>query len=339
MIRLAIEEEEARQVKAFCRELADRYGSAENPEFLADAQLAAHELPRRLRRCLNDFRLNEPASAMCVISGLPLDDAAIGATPSHWKFQEMRRSVCAEEMGLVLLSSLLGECIGWATQQDGHIVHDILPIKGMEHEQLGSGSEELLWWHIEDAFHECRGDYLGLMCLRNPDQVPTTFISIAEIPLSPWVVEKLFEPHYTIRPDESHLKKNKPDPAQIVGDLETSYDRIEQMNTRPDKIPVLFGDPRAPYIRIDPYFMDTVDDPAAQEALSTLIRAVDERIRDVPMDAGEICFIDNFQGVHGRKPFKARYDGRDRWLKRVNIARDLRRSRALRETAVDRVIH
>jgi len=337
-MRVVMTENEAHEVQGLCRELASRYGSAENLEFLDNAALFAHDLPRCLRQSLNGFRLNEPASALCVISGYPVDDEAIGSTPSHWKHQELRRKVCAEEMALVLLGSLLGECIGWSTQQDGHIVHDILPIRGMEHEQLGSGSEELLWWHVEDAFHECRGDYIGLMCLRNPDQVPTTFIAIGEIPLPPEVTRKLFEPHFTIRPDESHLTKNKPDPSQIVGDLATSYERIDRMNTRPDKIPVLFGDPKAPYIRIDPYFMDPVDDPEAQEALNTLIRLVDERIQDTPLGPGDICFIDNFQGMHGRKPFKARYDGHDRWLKRVIITRDLRRSRAMRSSSTDRII-
>jgi hypothetical protein len=34
--------------------------------------------------------------------------------------------------------------------------------------------------------------------------------------------------------------------------------------------------------------------------------------------------------VHGRKPFKARHDGTDRWLKRLDVTLDLRKSRAAR---------
>ena len=81
-------------------------------------------------------------------------------------------------MLLVLLGSLLGDLIAWSTQQDGAVVHDIAPIKTHEHDQLGSGSAEELTWHTEDAFHPCRGDYLGMMCLRNPDRVPTTFAAL-----------------------------------------------------------------------------------------------------------------------------------------------------------------
>ena len=54
--------------------------------------------------------------------------------------------------------------------------------------------------------------------------------------------------------------------------------------------------------------------------------------------AGEICFVDNRKAVHGRRSFKARYDGYDRWFKRMNITRDLRKSRASRTDAASRII-
>lgn len=337
-MRLVLEKDEIGQVQSLVKELADRYGSSEDPKFLEKVTVYAHELPRRVRQHLNSFRLHEPSSALCVVSGYPIDEEKIGATPRHWKLREGRSPVLEEEMTLVLMGSLLGDCISWATQQDGYMVHDILPIQGMEKEQLGSSSDELLWWHTEDAFHEARGDYLGMMCLRNIDKVPTTFLPMSEIEIDPKLMKKLFEPHYTIRPDESHLKKNKSDATAIDETLASAYQNIEKMQTNPDRIPVLFGDPKAPYIRIDPYFMDPVEDSEAQEALDTLVREIDQKISDVVLEGGDFCFIDNFQGVHGRKPFRARYDGRDRWLKRINIARDLRRSRSMRAAASDRVI-
>jgi enduracididine beta-hydroxylase len=50
-------------------------------------------------------------------------------------------------------------------------------------------------------------------------------------------------------------------------------------------------------------------------------------------------FVDNFRAVHGRNPFKANFDGRDRWLKRLNIASDLRKSRDSRVSSYNRVIY
>jgi Fe(II)/alpha-ketoglutarate-dependent arginine beta-hydroxylase len=318
------------------RELTDRFRSAENPEFLSQASVFAHELPRRVRQALNEFRLYEPASAVCRIAGYAIDDDAIGPTPAHWKERQTRCIPVQEEILLVLLGSLLGDPIAWATQQDGAVVHDIAPIKKHENEQLGSGSAQELTWHTEDAFHPFRGDYLGMMCLRNHDRVPTTFAALDIASLSPEHVALLFAPHYTIRPDESHLRKNRIDPA--AAPLATAHDRIDEMNTRPEKIAVLFGSPDSPYCRIDPYFMDPPELPEAREALEQLIALIDARLEDMVLEAGEFCFIDNFKAVHGRRPFKARFDGTDRWLKRVNITRNLRLSRTARPAPESRLI-
>lgn len=334
--RIWLSDDEIIALQELLREIAARHDSVESPEFLAEASLYAHEMPRRLREALHHFKLTEESSALLIVSGWPIDQEAIGSTPVHWKVKPEKRPM--EEMLLVLFGSILGECIGWSTQQDGRIVHDILPIKGHEEEQLGSGSEQPLWWHCEDAFHPFRGDYLGMLCLRNPDRVATTFANLENLRLDPEDLALLFQPHYILRPDESHLRKNKGNDT-VDSKLESAYSKIEQMHEAPEKIAVLYGDPQAPYIRIDPYFMDPVEDhPRAQRALDNLIRAIDGELRDIILEAGDFCFIDNFQAVHGRKPFKARFDGQDRWIKRINIARDLRKSREGRSHTASRII-
>lgn len=335
MSTLFLQSDEIESIQELLAEIVSGISTIEDDTFQADAPVHAQELPRRVRQRAYEFKLSEPADAHFLISGYPVDQGKIGATPEHWN-RPGRSAALEEEVLLVLFGSLLGECIGWATQQDGRVVHDILPIRGHENEQLGSGSEQLLWWHNEDAFHPYRGDYLGMICLRNPDAVATTFAHFADLPLNDEEIDLLFEPHYTIRPDESHLPKNRATPE---GDPTASYELIEQMNTRPEKIAVLSGDRRSPYVRLDPYFMDPVEgNERAQSALDALIRVIDHRIEDLVLAAGDFCFIDNFKAVHGRKPFKARFDGNDRWLKRINITRDLRKSRAGRREAGSRII-
>jgi Fe(II)/alpha-ketoglutarate-dependent arginine beta-hydroxylase len=345
MSEIVLTPEEIGQIRPLLRELAARYGSAESEEFLNEADVIAHDLPRRVRSAVRAFRLFEPESAILVVSGYPVDDEKIGPTPVHWKQHGPENDTREEDMLLVLLGALLGEPIAWSTQQAGRVVHDILPIKGHEQEQLGSGSEVLLTWHVEDAFHPYRGDYLGMMCLRNPDRVPTTFAPISKVKLTPDQLAVLTSPHFTIRPDESHLPKNRGNgngngrSAEEEAVLQRAYRKIEQMQSAPERIPVLFGDPRAPYVRLDPYFMDPPEDPEARSAFDQLTRKVDEALEDQVLEPGDFCFIDNFQAVHGRKPFKARYDGRDRWLKRINVVRDLRKSRESRLSAASRVLY
>ncbi|HEX2091623.1 MAG TPA: guanitoxin biosynthesis L-enduracididine beta-hydroxylase GntD [Longimicrobiaceae bacterium] len=344
MSKFVLASDEIEQIQVLLRDIASRYQSPENPLFLREADLYAHELPRRVRGALREFRLTEPAEALCVISGYPVDQAKIGPTPKHWREKDPANNTIEEEILLVLFGSLLGDVIGWSTQQDGRMVHDIFPIQGHEKEQLGSGSEELLTWHTEDAFHPYRGDYLGLMCLRNPDNVPTTFGSLKRVRLTTEQLRILSEPHFTIRPDESHLAKNRGQKngrsAEEEALLQRAYAKIEKMWDSPEKIAVLSGGMDSPYLRLDPYFMDPVrDSTEAQAALDELIRQVDSVIEDQVLLPGDFLFVDNFKAVHGRKPFQARYDGTDRWLKRVNIARDLRKSRDVRLTADSRVIH
>lgn len=336
--RFVLDGDEVAVIKKLVDEIAAKFDSVEDPELLSHAPVWAQELPRRLRAALVDFRLNEPDAAHLIISGFPVDDEEIGLTPEHWNRPDEKRSpALAYEILFVLASSLLGEPIGWRTQQAGRIVHDLMPVKGMEKEQIGIGSEMTIWWHTEDAFHPMRGDYLGMMCLRNPDDVPTTFATLQNVKLSPQDWETLFEAHYTIKPDNSHQQQNAAPEDET--ELEQVYRRIEQMKRHPDKIAILSGDPRSPYVRIDHYFMDRLEDnPRAQDALDAFVKAVDEQIGDVLLHPGDICFIDNFKAVHGRRAFKARYDGHDRWFKRINITRDLRKSRAERSGATSRII-
>lgn len=343
MSNIVLTEEERSSIKGILKELNAQYSSVEDAGFLKDASLHAHGLPRRLRAFLNDFKTLEQPPGICVISGYEVDEGKIGETPAHWKYKQNGARTLEEEMLLVLFGALLGDVLAWSTQQDGRVVHDVLPIRGHEHEQLGSSSHELLTWHNEDAFHPYRCDYLGMLCLRNPDRVATTVACLDDVNLDDIKVETLFEPRFTIRPDESHLKKNRSDTNNLAPDtgdvLESAYERITRMNRSPEKLAVLFGHPASPYVRLDPYFMDALaEDPEGQRELDKLIQRIDAHITDLVMHTGDFVFIDNYRVVHGRRSFKARFDGQDRWLKRINVARDLRKSRAMRLTPTSRVI-
>jgi Fe(II)/alpha-ketoglutarate-dependent arginine beta-hydroxylase len=339
MSRLILEKNESSAIRALLGELTSLYSSVEDKNFLKDVSVTAHELPRRVRVFLNDFKQLEPAPGVCIISGYTVDDQRIGPTPKHWKARSGVSPTLAEEMLFLLYSSLLGDAIGWATQQDGHLVHDVLPIKDDENEQISTGSQQTIWWHNEDAFHPYRGDYVALMCLRNPDHIPTTFASVDMLELDPEVKEILFEPRYIIKPDESHAEKNNGcKGGEACATAKFAYRHIEMMRKNPQKQPVLLGHPQSPYLRLDPYFMSPPDDDASMHALNTLIREIDSKLSEVVLQPGDYLFVDNYRSVHGRKAFKARYDGTDRWLKRMNITRDLRKSRDSRERSSSRII-
>jgi Fe(II)/alpha-ketoglutarate-dependent arginine beta-hydroxylase len=332
-VRFELSAREVEAIGELLAELETRFDSSECPERLTDISLAAHRLPQRLRSFLLDFRNTAPAGAY-IVGGWPVKDDQIGPTPPHWAKTPSPSPTLQEELLLLLIGSIVGEVFGWATQQDGRIVHDLLPIREHEDEQLGSGSKQLLWWHTEDAFHPFRADYICLLCLRNPDRVATTLASSDALQFDPAWVSELTKKSYTIRPDESHLPRNNVSKA-----AEASFAMIEELQRHPEKIEVLFGDASSPpYMRLDPYFMDPSDSPAAREAFDALVAAIDQALIEVVLEPGDCLLLDNFRAVHGRVPFTARYDGTDRWLKRINVTRDLRKSRALRAGTSERVI-
>ncbi|MFC0096759.1 guanitoxin biosynthesis L-enduracididine beta-hydroxylase GntD [Micromonospora marina] len=340
--RLDLTPEEAAQVHDLVDTLRAAHGTADSSAFLRDVAVAGGQLPARLRRFLTELRTAEQ-HATCVISGFQVDDASIGPTPAGWSHQPDRRTTLTEEMWLVLCATALGDVFGWATQQEGALVHDICPAPGFEHSQLGSGSTELLWWHTEEAFHPLKCDYLGLLCLRNDARVPTTFATVENLHLDEATREVLFEPRFVIRPDDSHLEQthgSSTATGRTAVLLDAARRRVREMNERPFPVAVLSGDPSSPYLSIDPFYMRVPeDDPVAAEALRRICAAIDGSLQEVALAPGEILFIDNFRAVHGRRPFQARYDGRDRWLKRVNITRDLRKSRAFRHRTDSRIIY
>jgi enduracididine beta-hydroxylase len=339
--RMTLCPDEVRDVQALMETVTRTYASAEDETFLNQAFVHAAELPRRVRAFLNDFKQLEPPGGICLISGHPIDEARIGCTPRHWDERKEPSPTVEEEMLLVLYGSLMGEPVAWTTQQNGHLVHNVLPIRENATSQLGSNSEAALWWHNEDAFHSLRGDYLLLKCLRNPDDVVTTVACIDDIQVSPERTRVLFEPRFTFRPDESHRPASKtPNGSVRTGDgVEAAYREMQQRVEHGEKHPVLFGDPARPYLRIDPYFMEQdAEDAEAREAFEWLTEQIEARLIDVVLKPGDVLVVDNYRSVHGRKPFKARYDGTDRWLKRINVTRDLRRSRASRLSTTSRAI-
>lgn len=305
----------------------------ESDDALNALTVLAHELPQRIRTTLNAFR-RERMSGLLRISGYVVDQDRIGPTPSHWRDRVSPSTARREEILLVLFSSLLGDPFSWATQQNGRLIHDVLPIKGHEDEQLASSSNSLLTWHTEDAFHHLRGDFVAFSCLRNPYAAATTIGSVDALNLPDSVKKVLFDNRFAQAPDESHLAKNNS--AEVSANL---FAGIEEMRDKPTPVAILFGNPGHPYIRADPYFISVeAGDEEAQWALDWLVNEMNDKMYDLRLESGDFCFLDNFRVVHGRKPFIARHDGSDRWLKRANISCDLRKAQAAMQAGSRRSI-
>lgn len=309
--RLRLSQESVTSINALADHIAGDWDSIESADFLAEAAVMAHNLPDELRRFISAARIHE--EELFAVSGWPVDDAALGPTPESWEAASSCQTL-RHEIVLALVASLLGDPFGMSALQDGHVVNHIIPLPGAESTVTAFSSTGGLEWHTENAGLDCRPDYLAFLCLRNPDQVPVTLSSPAGTGLAEATIEVLREPRFMV--------------------LALGPTGTVRVNT-----PVLSGSRTTPYIRIDPVYMKARDgDAEAAAALTDICARLTEATRSFAPLQGDMYVLDNYQLVHGRPAFRPRYDGTDRWLIRVKVAKDIRRSREFRDSASDRVV-
>lgn len=299
-------------------------GTIEAFEEASSAELAAghHEcLPTGLRAALHRLRSDSPTVAV-VLSGVPLgglDDVPTPQAFGHYSSDERSRRA---EAILFLLASAVGTPFSFASQQKARIVLDVFPMPGHESDQLGCSSATFLEWHNEDAFHPLRADFNILMCVRNDQGAATTLVAAADLGLNPEVEEELRRPQFAIVPDVSHSYSYNSATSGVSADCAVAFSRISEMAEDLLRLPVLTGPASDPGIRVDfAYMPPELHTRAANAALKTLQRAVERTGTRIPLAPGDVLVFDNMRCVHGRESFLARYDGTDRWMRRMNIAR------------------
>ncbi|MER8187242.1 TauD/TfdA family dioxygenase [Kitasatospora sp. NPDC094015] len=284
------------------------HGSATSPALLADLPVMCAQLGEPLRRRLRPV---DTADGLFVLRGLTVDDAALGPTPGHWS--TVADAGALWDVVLLLVSTLMGTPIAWDGQQDGRFVHNIVPSPGHEGEQTGASSSVLLTPHTEDAFHPGRAHLLLLCCMRNHDAIATTAASVRLTDLPAADVEQLTRPVAPILPDDA-------------------YEQAQKFGGRPAPVPTLFDTPAGLTMRYDPAYTPLEQaDPAWRAAYARLGAELARVSVAVSLEPGDVLVVDNDLVVHGRVPFRARYDGTDRWLKRASVRVEGRPTRPLAE--------
>lgn len=313
---LRLQTDEIFQVESLLYQLEQEFQSVENPSLHDRLWYYMHQMPTRIKEHLINYFKQDLGYGAIVIKGHQIDDHKIGDTPASYAPDNPH--TIREELLTALYGAILGDIIGWEEQQKGRMVNDIVPLQGNEYIQAGSSSKQQLHLHVEESFHPYRADQLLLFCLRNDSKVPTVISSISALELDDDEKEALFQSHFCFHP---------------YGD----FDKTNEEFTSPR--PVLFGAWENPYVRIDPADMHVLEGAeTSKRVLDSLANALKDNAHDLILEPGDLCIVDNFRVVHGRGSFTANYDGRDRWLKRVNVARDLRKSRDARISSSSRVI-
>lgn len=276
-------------------------------EFLFDCEMRADEMPRFVRRALLEFQVHSNAEGILLLKGLPIDPGLYYVpTPADASRSPEKRTYVSERC-LAMVGSRLGHLVSYLQEKNGDLFQNLAPVRGNETVQVSSSSKVRLQFHRETVFHPYPPDFLLLFCLR-PDHdrvAETTYASIARaLPLlSEEHQNLLFQPLYRTGIDYSF---GSPQSGKLS-------DRV---------LPVLYGRRNDPFLNYDEDLMEATT-PEATTALNALQEAIAQVYRGVKLDTGDLLCIDNRRTVHGRSSFVPRYDGRDRWLQRSFVVRDL----------------
>jgi L-asparagine oxygenase len=275
--------------------------------WLAAARALSCRLPVRLREAIRQYRHDPGPDATLLLSGLPIAPDRLPATPAV--AESAQRIATVPAALAVLVGVQLGEIVAYRDEKNGALVQDVLPVPGFERSQSNAGSVPLEL-HVENAFHELRPDYVGLICLRNDpgNEAGTLVVSIRRVlaRLSPADRTVLAQPRF----------RTAAPPSFRRGGAGAAH-------------PVLGGCPDDPDIRLDVHATVALDDEAG-EALRRLGATMHAAATPLVFRPGEMALLDNRLVLHGRTRFTPRYDGQDRWLHRVYVHLDNRRSRSVR---------
>jgi L-asparagine oxygenase len=303
---IELDDHESRELRALAWELAHvSPGLLDDPGWMAIARERSCHLPAALLKALRCFRADPGSAGVLLVHGLPAETSR--STPLEKESVERRTTVPAS--ALVLCGMALGEIVAFRAEKSGAAVQNVVPVPGSESVQSNAGSQ-LLKMHVENAFHPNRPDFVALSCLRK-DHDEDAGLKVACITRALQLVPAehrriLGEPRF----------RTDPPPSFHGAGRGTAH-------------AVLAGAWEDPDVRVD--FASTVPlNKQAAAAMASLGDALESVCMTILLAPGDLAIVDNRVALHGRTAFSPRYDGHDRWLHRIFVHLDHRRSRGLR---------
>ncbi|MDA0167672.1 TauD/TfdA family dioxygenase [Solirubrobacter taibaiensis] len=282
---------------------------------LAELMRTATHLPVAFLTQLLRFRAGQGAGALC-LTGMPID-ADLPPTPTEPRGGRVKPG-SVSDCGILLLAILLGEPVAYASEKHGALVQNVFPTRDQRTSSSNESSAIELEFHTElalsrtvpeQSFDVAAPDFVLLLALRSlPERSATTSIVQAKDlarRLDPVDVAALRQSQFQLRAPQSFTRD---------GD-------------RPWSAPLALmrGLSEDPQVVFDIACGARALSPEAERALEALRRGCADLSvrRSVQLAPGDLLMIDNHRCAHARSPFDARFDGRDRWLQRVYVRRDL----------------
>lgn len=266
------------------------------------------DLPTGLAAAVRVFRSCTPRSGALLVRGLEClaEDRPTPLVPGSYE-EQMSLGAAAT----LLVATALGEPVSFRGEKSGALVHNVVPVPGREAEQSNAGSATALKMHVENAFHEHRPDHIVLACVRSD---PTGHAGLRVSSIGNAIGDL---------PEEAVAALRR---CQYLTERPPSFG-----GGRPVEHAVLSGDPHDPNVCVDFAATSAAPDvPEVTEPLRLLEEAIEAHTETLRLSVGDLAVVDNRVALHGRTSFRPRFDGTDRWLHRVYVSLDARRTRGAR---------
>jgi L-asparagine oxygenase len=280
---------------------------------LAYLHVIFSQLPVEQLQAILDFGRHSDAPGVLLVRNLPVDPQ-LPPTPVDGVPSRQKKTFIAESV-LLGLSELLGEPVGFTTEKNGRLVHDVVPVSAGATSQTNQSSRVFLNFH-NDIVHDKSGrydvsnpDFLVLNCLRqDAEKEAITYYADARdvtARLGPGTVEILRAPLFRLNA-----------PGSYVRDVANGSEVLSS------PVAVVSGPSDCPEIAASANGVYGLNQTASQ-ALKDLQQTCEDVAHPVRLEPGSALLINNRKGLHARSQFLARHDGRDRWLQRTYLRRSL----------------
>jgi L-asparagine oxygenase len=277
--------------------------------FCEQAAEMAEFLPVRIRNVLTEFANEGSSTGMLLITRIPLDDETLPVTPPGNQVHSGELTIMARIQAI--FNHAYGHMIGYEAEGDGRLFQDMVPKEELKSSQTSLGSNVELEIHTEQAFSKLRPDIVSLACLRGDPDAKTYILPVHYLLeyVTPQQQEFLRQSYWTTGVDMS-FKMNGHE--FLDGDLR-------------GPLPIISGSYDDPYFVFDQDLMKGVRNDA-QEMIQKIVDVYYVHRLEHVLSPGEIVLVDNRRAVHGRSPFKPKFDGTDRFIIRSFAVLDYEKS-------------
>ena len=272
---------------------------AEPNDFWRAAQSAATRLPVAMEDAV--------PSGATLIRGLPTDQD-LPPTPLDSRRPPGRRAFLSE-FWLAVVGIRLGTPFACTDQQAGALHQNVAPVPQARFVERDVGAESSLSLHTENPFHVLPPTFVLLYCLRSDagNRAGTMLASVAEV----------------VRRLDGDIRARLRSPVFFERGSSCELGRV----------PVLYGSAVDPLARYDAAWT-AADTEQGGAALQSMARQLPRCTSEVHLRSGDLLALDNRRWLHGRRPFAAAYNGRDRWLQRLYVSEELDRLDAIVDAGI-----